>query len=154
MKYISLDISTINGLDQIQDLVTVAMMFCDTDNDQTEYIEFNVRHDQYLVKDSAIEKAAQTFNNILKSEQISCYFENLVAYTHLHLEDRGISDEDQITVVTNNLLERFGILKDLFVNQKIELFNVPGNNIESGLSHLKVCSVQREYFEKVYDFSK
>lgn len=154
MKYISLDISTLNNIDSTTDLISVAMLFCDTDNEKKEYLEFSVIHDEYLVKHSEMQKATKELQNILKTERISCYFENLVSYIDLHLNENGIPQSDEISIITNNIDSRIKILGDLFCNYKIDLFSIPRKNINDDLSHVQICELQRDYFEKIYQISK
>lgn len=154
MKYISLDLSVINNQDDISSLTSMSMLFCDTESEKTEFSEFNIIHDSYLVNHDDMEKASNSFSSILKRERVACYSENLSNYILRKVENNGSSEGDKILIVTNNLVGRMDILKEVFKLYDLELFNVPNFTPEKNASYADICSLQREYFEKFQNILK
>ena len=68
MRYISLDLTTVNDVDSIESVTSMAIMFCDTDSEETKFLEFNVLQKEYVVKHEQIEKASSEFLKIVKEE--------------------------------------------------------------------------------------
>ena len=147
MKYLSLDLCVINDLDDIKSLTSMAIMFCDTESEKTEFVEFNVLQDEYVVSHEEIGKASESFLSILKKERISCYSENLIHYLSRHLSANGSPEGDRILIVTNHAMERIEIMKEAFSLYEIEVFNIP-NFTRNDNKYIDICSLQREYFEK------
>ena len=101
-----------------------------------------------------MEKASNSFSSILKRERVACYSENLSNYILRKVENNGSSEGDKILIVTNNLMGRMDILKEVFKLYDLELFNVPNFNKEKNASYADICSLQREYFEKFQNILK
>jgi hypothetical protein len=153
MRYISLDLTTLNDLDSIESVTSMAIMFCDTGSEETKFLEFNVLQKEYVVKHEQIEKASGEFQKMVKSERVSCYYENLIPYIWLHFSGNGHDDADDLLIVTNNVLERINIIKSVFGSYNFDLFNVPKFSIKES-SYSDICNLQREYFEKYHQISK
>jgi hypothetical protein len=153
MRYISLDLTTVNDVDSIESVTSMAIMFCDTDSEETKFLEFNVLQKEYVVKHEQIEKASSEFLKIVKEERVSCYYENLIPYIWLHFSANGHEDGDDLMIVTNGLSGKINIIKSLFGAYNFDLFNIPKFSIKES-NHSDACDFQRVYFEKYHQISK
>jgi hypothetical protein len=122
--------------------------------DNLEYLEFNIIHDDYLIKHSGIDEATKILRELISSERISCYLDNLVSYVSMHLMEHLSLENGQIHIITNNCVNRINILNCLFNDYEIEVFNIPNYLVDSNGSHREICERQSVYFKKFHDISK
>jgi hypothetical protein len=154
MKYISIDITSLNNIDDISDVISMGIMFGDTDFSDIEYLEFNIVHNDYLLKHSEIMSGTEKLRDLIDSERIACYFENLISYICLHLSDLSISEGDKIQIVTSKYMNKTNILRSVFINYDLDLFNIPTFVGHMGNTHREICENQGKYFEKFCRISR
>jgi len=154
MKYVSINITSLNNIDSVSDVISMGIMFGDTDSSNSEYLEFNIIHEDYFLKHSEIEGSIEKLRDLISSERISCYFENLISYLEMHLFDRSILTGDKIQVVTSRCENKMDILRSVFVNYDLEIFNIPSCVGHIGSTTREMCENQGKYFEKFYRISR
>ena len=77
-----------------------------------------------------------------------------MSYMSMHLEGLSINEGDKIQIVTSQCQNRMDILRSMFMNYDLEIFNIPGYVGHIGNSHREICENQGDYFEKFYRISK
>lgn len=147
MKFICVDITTLNKSKSLNSVSSVGILIGDTNTDETEFTELSIIQPLYKVDPFMIETAISEFSNILGADTEKYHIDNLMPRIYQYLGDNDISYSDEVMVVTNDIGNTFTILDRLFEKYNVGYTNLPTNH--SGIKS-EVCNRQAELFREYF----
>ena len=78
MRFICVDITTLNSNKSLDSVSSIGLLIGDTDNEDTEFTELSIIQPLYTVEPFMIETAISEFSNILDADAEKYYIERPV----------------------------------------------------------------------------
>lgn len=147
MKFICVDITTLNKNRSLNSVSSVGILIGDTDTDKTEFTELSIIQPLYKVDPFMIETAISEFSSILDSGTEKYHIENLMPRIYQCLRDNDISYSEKVMIVTNDIGNTFSILDELFGKYNVGYTNLPVNHSDV---KLETCKRQAELFREFF----
>ena len=148
MEFLSFNVSTFNGIDSIEDLASIYISVFSDKDDTVNYIEINILREEYIIKHENVKKSLYSLEKIASEGRNSCYIDNLRSYINLILKENNISQN--FTLVTSDLLGKSNIIKYIFDDYNLDLFNCKIENSENLKSPIDLIDFQIRYFKKMF----
>ena len=148
MEFLSFNVSTFNGIDSIEDLASIYISVFSEKDDTVNYIEINILREEYIIKHENVKKSLYSLEKIASEGRNSCYIDNLRSYINLILKENNISQN--FTLVTSDLLGKSNIIKYIFDDYNLDLFNCKVENPENFKSPIDLIDFQIRYFKKMF----
>lgn len=148
MEFLSFSVSTFNGIDNIEDLASIYISVFSDKDDTVNYIEINILREEYIIKHENVKKSLYLLEEIASEGRNSCYIDNLRSYINLILKENNISQN--FTLVTSDLLGKSNIIKYIFDDYNLDLFNCKIENLENFKSPIDLIDFQIRYFKKMF----
>ena len=113
MKFICVDITTLNSNKSLDAVSSIGLLIGDTDTEDTEFTELSIIQPFYTVDPFMIETAISEFSDILDEETEKYYVENLSPRIYQYLRDNDVSYSEELMIVTSNIKNRLNMLDNL-----------------------------------------
>ena len=147
MKFICVDITTLNPNKSLDSISSIGLLIGDTDTGDTEFTELSIIQPFYIVEPSMIETAISEFSDILAEDTEKYYIENLSPKIYQYLRDNNISYSEELMVVTSNIKNRLNMLDKLFGKYNVDYINL---RVDRSGRKSDICNRQAELFREFF----
>jgi hypothetical protein len=147
MKFICVDITTLNSNKSLDAVSSIGLLIGDTDTEDTEFTELSIIQPFYTVDPFMIETAISEFSDILDEETEKYYIENLSPRIYQYLRDNDVSYSEELMIVTSNIKNRLNMLDNLFGKYNVDYVNL---RVDRSGKKSDICNRQAELFREFF----
>ena len=145
MRFICVDITTLNSNKSLDSVSSIGLLIGDTDNEDTEFTELSIIQPLYTVEPFMIETAISEFSDILNENTEKYYIDNLSPRIYQYLGDNEVSYSEELMIVTSNIKDRLNILDKLFGKYNVDYVNL---RVDRSGRKSDICNRQAELFRE------
>jgi hypothetical protein len=147
MKFICVDITTLNSNKSLDAVSSIGLLIGDTDTEDTEFTELSIIQPFYTVDPFMLKTAISEFSDILDEDTEKYYIENLSPRIYQYLGDNGVSYSEEFMVVTSNIKNSLNMLDKLFGKYNVDYVNL---RVDRSGRKSDICNRQAELFREFF----